>query len=233
MTLIELTEPLFQYVCRLNRMGRSGTRADYTVVREELKAILEDTMQKSMSDARLAAQVKKMELPLVFFVDSMIAESKLPFAGQWHSNRLAFARNELAGDEKFFDLLEETMQDNSEEASERLAVYYTCIGLGFCGMYIGQQDYLRGKMMAIAPRIRHLIDADQTARICGEAYEKVDTRDLVEPPSRKMFLIAMVFIICTFSMFVSYIWMFKRASGDFKRALEKIEQNDQARAPGK
>src|SRR5687767_5192650 len=173
MTLIELCEPLFQYICRLNRMARSGAHADHTVVREEIKAILEDIMQKSMSDMRLAAQVKKMELPLVFFVDSMIAESKLKFAGQWHSNRLAFARNELAGDEKLFDLLEDTMQDSSEDASERLAVYYTCMGLGFCGMYVGQQDYLRGKMMAIAPRIRHLIDADQSARICAEAYEKV------------------------------------------------------------
>ena len=233
MTLIELCEPLFQYMCRLNRMARSGAHADYTVVREEIKAVFEEMAQKAGGDMRVATQYKKMELPLIFFVDSMIAESKLKFAGQWHSNRLAFSRNELAGDEKFFDLLEEAIQDNSDDASERLAVYYTCIGLGFCGMYIGQQDYLRGKMMAIAPRIRHLIDADQTARICAEAYEKVDTRDLVEPPSRKMFVIAMIFVICTVSVVVSYIWMFSRASDEFTTALEKIEQQDQARTLSK
>ena len=38
------------------------------------------------------------------------SESTLPFAAQWNQNRLAYERNELAGDEKFFDLLEETIQ---------------------------------------------------------------------------------------------------------------------------
>lgn len=229
MTLLELTEPLFQYICRLNRVARSGAPADYTVVRAELKALLEDLVQKSASEGRLVTQMKRMELPLMFFVDSMIAESTLKFAGQWHGNRLAFEREERAGDEKFFELLDETMRDNSEEASERLAVYYICVGLGFSGMYVGQPEFLRKTMMTIAPRIRHLVDSDQASRVCGEAYEKVDTRDLVEPPSRKMFVIAMIFLICAVSVMVAYIWMFKSATGELNTALQKIEQQDQAR----
>lgn len=227
MTLLELIEPLFQYMCRLNRMSRAGSSADYGVVRAEVKAMLEDMVQKSVNEGRLMTQMKKMELPLIFFVDSMIAESKLPFARQWHSNRLAYERGEKAGDEKFFELLEETMHDSSEEASERLAVFYTCIGLGFCGMYVGQPEYLRKTMMTLAPRIRHLVDTDQTARICGEAYDKVDTRDLVEPPSRKMFVIAMVFLICTVSVLVSYVWMYRSATGELGDALDKIEKRGQ------
>ena len=120
MNLLELTEPVFQYVCRLNRLARKsgGTSAgdtsfiakapgapavprvaslDYAVVRSEVKAMFEDLIQKSNSDVRLNAQAKKMELPLLFFVDSMIAESSLPFAAQWNQNRLAYERNELAG----------------------------------------------------------------------------------------------------------------------------------------
>src|SRR5688572_22183190 len=230
MTLLELTEPLFQYICRLNRMARSGAHTDYAVVRAEIKALLEDLVNKSAGDGRLMMQMKKMEWPLIFFVDSMIAESKLRFANEWHSNRLAFERNELAGDEKFFDLLEETMRDNSEEASERLAVFYVCMGLGFSGMYIGQPEYLRKTMMTLAPRIRHLMDSDQASRLCSEAYEKVDTRDLVEPPSRKMVVIAMIFLICAVSVLVSYVWMFRSASSELGTALERIEEQDQARA---
>src|SRR2546430_894078 len=147
MTLLELTEPIFQYICRLNRAARKaggpaasggantsfftkpGSSAasaqarpmslDYAVVRAEIKALLDDFLQKSGSDGRLSSQAKKMELPLLFFIDSMIAESTLPFAAQWNQNRLAYDRNELAGDEKFFDLLEETARDSSDEASER------------------------------------------------------------------------------------------------------------------
>src|SRR5437762_1337760 len=159
MTLLQLTEPLFQYICRLNRVARRGaggkpagdttfislTRAaaasaspalparaanlDYSVARSEIKALLEDIMPKAATDLRLTQQARKIELPLVFFVDSMISESKLSFAGEWNQNRLAYDRQELAGDEKFFDLLEETLKDNSEDAAERLAVFYVCIGL--------------------------------------------------------------------------------------------------------
>jgi len=123
-----------------------------------------------------------MELPLLFFVDSMIADSSLAFAQQWNQNRLAYDRNELAGDEKFFDLLEETLNDSSEDASERLAVYYTCIGLGFAGIYFKQPEYLRKTMLTIAPRIRHLVEMDQTAKICPEAYTSVDTRTWCSRP---------------------------------------------------
>ena len=222
MTLIELCEPLFQYICRLNRMSRAAGQADYGVARAEVKALLEDLVQKASTDMRLSGQMRKMELPLIFFVDSMIAESKLRFANQWHQKRLAYERNELAGDEKFFDLLDETMKDSSEEASERLVVYYTCIGLGFTGMYAGQPEFLRKTMMTIAPRIRHLMDADQTSRVCPEAYEGVDSRDLVQPPSGKMLVVALVFLVCAVSVVVAYIFMFKQASSNFAGALNQI-----------
>src|SRR5690242_11621782 len=125
MNLLELTEPIFQYVCRLNRLARKSgggstgetsfiartpgsapppprmASLDYAVVRSEVKAIFEDFLARSNSDMRLSTQARKVELPLLFFVDSMIADSSLPFAAQWNQNRLAYERNELAGDEKF------------------------------------------------------------------------------------------------------------------------------------
>ena len=160
MNLLELTEPIFQYVCRLNRLarksggGKTGETSfiakspgqtptaprvaslEYAVVRSEVKAMFEDFLTRSNSDMRLNVQARKVELPLLFFVDSMISDSALPFAAQWNQNRLAYERNELAGDEKFFDLLEETMKDSSEDASERLAVFYNCVGLGFSGIAV-------------------------------------------------------------------------------------------------
>jgi hypothetical protein len=132
MTLLQLTEPLFQHVCRLNRFSRraGATKSgggdttyislktespaaaasaaaktaslDYTVARSEIKALFEDMMSKSASDMRVSQQARKVELPLLFFVDSMISESGLPFAAQWNQNRLAYDRQELAGDEKCF-----------------------------------------------------------------------------------------------------------------------------------
>ncbi|HYV30453.1 MAG TPA: DotU family type IV/VI secretion system protein [Candidatus Binatia bacterium] len=245
MTLLELTEPIFQYVCRLNRLARksAGTSTgetaflakspsaaamprlaslDYAVVRSEVKALFEDCLQKSNSDIRLSMQAKKVELPLLFFVDSMISESSLPFATQWNQNRLAYERNELAGDEKFFDLLEETMKESGEEASERLAVFYNCVGLGFSGIYFRQPEYLRKTMLTLAPRIRHLVEADQTAKICPDAYEAIDTRNLVQPPSSKMVFVGLLFLCFILAALITYGFLYRAASKSLSSSLDHI-----------
>ena len=55
----------------------------------------------------------------------------------------------------------------------------------------------------IAPRIRHLIENDQNARICPETYDKVDTRNLVEPPSSRMAIVGMIFAGFTLAVLIS------------------------------
>ena len=244
MTLLELTEPLFQYVCRLNRLARKSGKVsstdtplfskgaptspshlgtmDYAVARSEVKALLDEMRQKANADLRLATQYQKVELPLVFFVDSMISESNLGFAAQWNQNRLAYDRNELAGDEKFFDLLDETLKDSGDDASERLAVFYTCIGLGFAGVFFRQPEYLRRTMLTIAPRIRHVMEADQGARICPESYEGVDTRNLVQPASSRLALIVILFLCFTLATLITYFLLYREASNELSNALTDI-----------
>ena len=62
------------------------------------------------------SRCKKMKLPLKFFVDSLISESSLPFAAQWNQDRLAYKDNELAGDERFFELLEDDKKDPTKDS---------------------------------------------------------------------------------------------------------------------
>jgi type VI protein secretion system component VasF len=244
MTLLELTEPLFQYICRLNRVARKatgpgssgdtaiftktaaamprGANLEYGVVRAEIKAIFDEMQQKSARDYRLGAQMQKMELPLLFFVDSLISESGLNFAAKWNQNRLAYERNELAGDEKFFDLLDEDLKDNSEESSERLAVFYLCLGLGFSGIYFKQPEYLRKTMFSIAPRIKRWIDADEAARMCPDTYENVDSRDLTEPPSQKVLILSMVFLSLIVASIITYFVLYGIYKKELNESLTKI-----------
>jgi type VI protein secretion system component VasF len=259
MTLLQLTEPLFQYMCRLNRLARRaggakpagdttfmalsretttakpaaavaprGANLDHSVARAEIKALFEDMMSKAATDIRLSQQARKMELPLIFFVDSMISESGLTFAGEWNQKRLAYDRQELAGDEKFFDLLDETLKENSDDAAERLAVFYICIGLGFSGIYFKQPEFLRKTMLTIAPRIRHLVENDQNARICPETYEGVDTRNLVEPPSTRMVLVGMIFAGFTLAVLISYFVIYRQASRNLNQSIEQVLKQDLA-----
>lgn len=184
MSLLVVCEPLFQYVCRLNRSARKGAQADLLTLRNDVLAILEDMERTAASDPDLIAQFERVKLPLIFFVDFTIKEGDLEVASQWQE--IAHDFGEHAGDEKFYDLLDETLQENSMAANERLAVFYTCVGLGFAGFYTGQPEYLRRKMTEIAGRIRPMMDIDQTVRVCPEAYENVDGSNLIQPPGKKI-----------------------------------------------
>ena len=81
-------------------------------------------------------------------------------------------------------------------------------------------------MNQVFPRIRHLVETDETAKVCKEAYENVDTRDLVQPPSGKIGWVLVVFVFCTLSVMAACYWMFRDASEDLRISLEKIAEHD-------
>ena len=228
MTLPELCEQLFQYMCMVNRVARtpSGVQLDYDGLRETAQLAFSRMEERSKDDPRLYSQYKKMELPLIFFVDSMIAESTLSLASQWHKNRLAYTRDELAGDEKFFDFLEETLTETGPEADERLMIYYTCLGLGFTGWYAGQPEYLRKKMIAIASRIAGSIDRKQTDRLTPEAYDYLDNRNLVEPPVVKLATLGVVFAGLLLIVGAVNFYLFQEASATLAESLRQILPHD-------
>ena len=227
--LVDMCEPLFQYVCMLNRIARNpgGEGLEFAPLQGLIKEILQDIEQNPGANDRLRAQFLKVRVPLIFFVDSMISESSLGIASQWHKSRLAYEFNELAGDEKFFDLLDETLAEKGPEADERLAIFYTCIGLGFQGWYAGQSEYLRKKMMDLAKRIpSRYIDTQHTARVCPEAYQHVDGRDLVEPPGLKVATMAICFAGLFFLALVVNFYLFHTASTGLVESLKTILSHD-------
>ncbi len=178
-TLVDICDPLFQYVTRLNRLARKGGLVDAGQVRSEIRSLLAEIKMKCDAIQGMGEQYAKVRLPLIYFADFMVRDSALPFANSWKS--LAEEERQLGGDQRFWELLDETLQDTSEQATQRLAVFYTCVGLGFTGLYIGQPDVLRRKMLEISGRIRPMMDADESSRLTPEAYDNVDSRQLQQP----------------------------------------------------
>jgi len=232
LTLIELCEPFFQYVCMLNRIARNpgGENMAYEPLRKLIVEMIEGMEKQAESDYRLKTQFALVKMPLIFFVDSMIAESKLTLAPQWHKNRLAYDYNELAGDEKFFDLLDETLKQTGDDTDERLFIFYTCLGLGFTGWYAGQPEYLRKKMLDVARRVpRELIDTQHNARICPEAYEHLDTRNLVEAPGLKLATMGIFFAGLFVIVMALNFYLFRTASTGLSESLRIILSHDAAK----
>ncbi len=222
MTLLEISEPLFQYICRINRSARKGGNYELSVVQSEIKTMLADAKNKALG-ANLTEAWEKIELPLIFFCDFMIKTSALPWAGEW--KELAFERKEMAGDEKFFDLLDETLKDKSPTANDRLMVFYTCIGLGFTGWYTGQPEHLRRKMKEMAARLQAAGMFTDVQRICGDAYEKVDTRDLIEPPGTKLMGIAIALVGLVIVLFATYVVLYNDSAKALKDNTQAIQDN--------
>ncbi|MFN0131656.1 MAG: DotU family type IV/VI secretion system protein [Phycisphaerales bacterium] len=223
MTLLELCEPLFQYVCRLNRLARKGASIEPEEVRSQVRQMLTTMRTKANAVPGLGPQFEKVELPLIFFVDFMIRDSALPFARRWHD--LAQERNELAGDEKFFDLLEETLAERSDAATDRLSVFYTCMGLGFTGWFQGQPEFLRKKMKEIAGRLRARGDQDMAGKLCPDAYENVNTSDLIQPPGRSLTGVGILLIGLVVVLFAGNVFLYQRVVGDLSRYLTEVTKN--------
>ena len=223
MTLSDLCEPLFVCICQLNRMGRRGGLITYEDIRRRIESVFADMHNQASASADLFDQFARIENPLVYFVDSWIAESHVPIAREWDQNRLAFARGELAGDQKFFDLLEETLGDpNVAAANERLAVFYTCIGLGFVGYLRDHPDELRLIMDRLARRIGASVDERQELALCPEAYQHVNREVLIEPPGPKLVGIGIGLMGLIVVLLITNVHLYRESSEELRNAVQTI-----------
>lgn len=220
--LVHLCEPVFEYMCKLNRIARNGGQVDYHQLRGDVLDIFEDLEKEANKDSRLANLYERVKMPLIFFVDSTIVKSGINCAEDWEENRLAFDHGYLSGDEDFFDMMEEVEADPSDEASECLAIYFSCIGLGFTGFYEDNTDFLKKKMDKVANRIRKYIQSDPNAKISPECYEYTDQSDLVEPPGSKLMGILIAFVGLFIVVFASILILFDQAVGDLNRAVNTV-----------
>jgi len=225
MTLLDTCEPLFSKICSLNRIARTGgPTPDLPSLRRDIQDLLDKARDAMLAEPSLERHWEKLEMPLIFFVDSMISESKLPVAAEWNKSRIAYDYKELAGDQKFFDLLDEELADGSNDASQRLGVFYTCVGLGFTGWYGDNPEQLRPRMVEMIRRIDPGIRTEGHLKLCPEAYDHVDTRDLIEPPpvSAKV-LLGFFLALCLIYVAVN-LFLYQEATSELREDLTWILQ---------
>ena len=61
----------------------SDREREYARVRADVKGLIEDITRNTSADVRMAGQVRRLEMPIIFFVDNVISTSRLKFAAQW------------------------------------------------------------------------------------------------------------------------------------------------------
>ena len=115
-----------------------------------------------------------------------------------------------------------------EEAAERLAVFYTCLGLGFVGWNTGQPEVIKRKMVELAPRIRNFVESDDSAKICPDAYKHTNTANLPLPVGTKLLGIVILFVGLVLVVAVANIILFQESSSNLYQALDSVRKNDPA-----
>jgi type VI protein secretion system component VasF len=131
MTLQDLCESLFLYLCRVSRRARAGEAISAREVRDALINTLADLRAKAAPDHHLRAQFSEIEPALVLFIDEVFRGSDWPFARSWQT--LPERAHLSAETDRFFALVDEALADPCDAAAERLAVLHTCISLAFLG----------------------------------------------------------------------------------------------------
>ena len=164
--LEKLCYPVLQCLCNYWQLGCITNMVDRDRFRQDITALLEDARRKALSDPQLQREFSWIEKPLVFFIDYMVKEGRFPFREEWWE--LSRNYSELSGDEKFFDLLSETL--NYPDQANAFTLFYIMLGLGFDGVYRYKQDNI-----------------EQYMRLCMEKAV-VDTdiySEPVSPPPKK------------------------------------------------
>jgi len=210
MKALALYEPLFQYLCQLNRLARGGYIPSYAEVRRETMGHLAEISMKAEEDPGLRDHVRALKTPVNYIVDGLIVQNRLlPFRTRWHEERLGFRKDGLAGDEAFFtEHLDPALKESPTAAgAERMLVYYVALGLGFQGLFFNSPEKLRNYMKALQPAVRHWLVEDRVDLLVPQAYEHLDRRDLARPPKLQTGILLAGLVALLLSAVPLYWWL--------------------------
>ncbi|MEM0983982.1 MAG: DotU family type IV/VI secretion system protein [Planctomycetota bacterium] len=221
-TLLELCEPLFRGVCRINRSARKGVDVPQPAVRGELSELL-DTLVRKASENGIAHRLERVQPALLAFCDEMVMESELSWAHKW--SPLAEEEGIDDGPDVFFRVLEEVRAKSDDDAIDCMGVLYVCLGLGFVGSQRGNTAELREIMSELSSSLRHMMDSDRGSRIVPEAYENIDTSDLVQPPARGLVGIGIAMVVLAVCVIIGNLYFFRSASSALSTELTQIRDN--------
>ena len=231
-SLAEICEPFFLFTCRLNAAARKGISLDANRIRSQLEQEVDELHARAAdagSSSNLRRQAEAIEQPLIYFFDSLMVRS--PLGRNWRE--LSVERGWRGYDQDFFVLLDETLRDQSDEATDRLGVFYTCLGLGFEGLYEGQPEKLSQYMNDIARRLKgdRKIDTALSARLCPDAYEHTETSDeLVKPVGGTIGGVGIIAAGLVVILFLVIMLGYRVSMSQLNETLDRIVEIDEAGA---
>jgi type VI protein secretion system component VasF len=153
--LEKVCRPVISCLCNYWQLVTIGQEPSAERFKTDIEGRLNYARDMASRGGKLARDFDAIEKPLIFFIDYMVKEGNFPFRDQW--NELARNFDELSGDEKFFDMLDESL-GNPREANV-ISIYYIMLALGFDGMYRYRSDRVTSYLNQTASRTPKTLNA--------------------------------------------------------------------------
>ncbi|MCC7011422.1 MAG: DotU family type IV/VI secretion system protein [Planctomycetes bacterium] len=205
-TLAQACNPLFLYLSTFWR-NSATSRATLIEVKEQLRVQFEGLRESCLRDPRLTAKYERIHYALVAAADQIVLSSSWPQRAQWATSPLEKDYfKKLEGGKRFFRLVEEVVQEPTEDAAEIAECLFTCVALGFRGELIGEKRELERTRRALFEKAR--MAGSLGERITPEAYNRtVPGRPIVLPTTNILRLVAvtvaaLVFMVLVFKLTV-------------------------------
>ena len=238
-SLLEALDPLFLFICRQHRIAREGQPLVFATVKNETERLIDAIEDRSRRDPILQQQYERIRDPLLWYVDYWFGSSGefKTIQTSWNQNRLGEYPDDggdeegsLAGDEAFYDKLEETLKSDAqdESANERLAFFYTSMGIGFTGLYFKpipeHHKTLRDYMDRLYPRVRKYIEANPASKVTPEAYNFTDKRDFIAPVRDRPLILLAALLCLLMTIFTGYFYLYGGQKEKLQSTVRDIQE---------
>ena len=144
--ILEIVSPVLYRMCSYYISEQNGNELRYEEFSADITRLLNEARRQADKHESLKADFRKIEFPLIFFIDYTVKESGFSFSRDYVP--MAHSYNELSGDDKFFDLFDEAVR--VEKNPDILTIYYIMLGLGFDGAYRREPVEVIRRMQASA-----------------------------------------------------------------------------------
>jgi type VI protein secretion system component VasF len=122
--------------------------------------------------------------------------------------------------------MDETLAEpESVSSNERLAVYYTCLGLGFTGGMMYDPATRRQKMAQMARRVLKVMKEEDRTRITPQAYKYTLQDDLIPPPVGPIWQIVVALILLIGVLVVVNAYMYRAQLAELTRHLTTVQNS--------
>lgn len=217
--LEKICSPILVCICNYWQYIHTGNHPAKEKFQGDIEFLLADARAKAAKIPALSREYQKVEHSLVFFIDYMVKEGDFPFSRDWEV--MARRYNELSGDEKFFDLMEEALNEESPDAA---SLYYLMLGLGFEGVYRNNPEYLEEALKRCGEKIPGALD------IHSEALVNISLEKRRLAPRRHGFVKAVWGILIFSALFalgslLVNLISFGKATAEYREALSQTEKS--------